>query len=156
MWEFTYPSPTDDLDFSQGAGPHSTPLIAGNLLYATSTRKELFALNKATGQARLVARLHEGIRRAGARPRLRVQSAALQRHDHRDVGGPGQAVAAFNQQTGALVWKAGDFQTVAGVADLIDVDGQKQLVLFAGEAVAGLDPANGRTLWTSRTRPTGA
>src|SRR6185436_1012650 len=49
MWEFKYPSPTDDLDFSQGAGPHATPLIVGNLLYATSTRKELFALNKATG-----------------------------------------------------------------------------------------------------------
>ena len=31
---------------------------------------------------------------------------------------------------------------------MIDVDGQKQLVYFAGDAVAGVDPANGRTLWT--------
>src|SRR4051812_918397 len=43
-WEFKYPAPVDGLDLSQGAGPHSTPLIAGNRLYATSTRKELFAL----------------------------------------------------------------------------------------------------------------
>src|SRR5213593_4930966 len=26
IWEFKYPAPTDGLDFSQGAGPHSTPL----------------------------------------------------------------------------------------------------------------------------------
>src|SRR5713226_6639397 len=50
VWEFKYASPTDGLDFSQGAGPHATPLIAGNRLYATSTRRELFALDKATGQ----------------------------------------------------------------------------------------------------------
>src|SRR5262245_32244993 len=50
QWEFKYASPTDGLDFSQGAGPHSTPLIAGNLVYATSTRKELFAINKSTGK----------------------------------------------------------------------------------------------------------
>ena len=31
---------------------------------------------------------------------------------------------------------------------LIDVDGQPQLVLFAGDRVADLDPANGRTLWS--------
>src|SRR5881394_3746104 len=50
IWEFKYPAPTDGLDFSQGAGPHSTPLIVGNRIYATSTRKELFALDKTTGK----------------------------------------------------------------------------------------------------------
>src|SRR5262245_36213304 len=50
LWEFRYPAPSDDLDFSQGAGPHSTPLIVNNRIFATSTRKELFALDKATGK----------------------------------------------------------------------------------------------------------
>jgi PQQ-like domain len=50
LWEFKYPAPLDGLDFSQGAGPHSTPLIVGDRIFATSTRKELFALDKATGQ----------------------------------------------------------------------------------------------------------
>src|ERR1700730_730677 len=50
VWEFRYPAPLDGLDFSQGAGPHSTPLIVGNRIYATSTRRELFALDKATGR----------------------------------------------------------------------------------------------------------
>src|SRR5207249_7966990 len=64
------------------------------------------------------------------------------------VGGAGQAVAAFNQQTGALVWKAGNFEMAPASPILIDVDGQPQLVLFAGERVAGLDPSSGRTLWS--------
>jgi hypothetical protein len=31
---------------------------------------------------------------------------------------------------------------------LIDVDGQRLLVVFGGDIVTGMDPANGRTLWT--------
>ena len=49
-------------------------------------------------------------------------------------------MAAFNQQTGALVWKAGDFDESPASPMLIDVDGQPQLVVFAGDRVAGLDP----------------
>jgi outer membrane protein assembly factor BamB len=148
LWEFKYASPTDDLDFSQGAGPHSTPLIAGNLLFATSTRKELFALDKASGKK---AWSHDFMKEYGAPPPGRGYSCSPLLHNGTiivTVGGPGQAVAAFNQQTGALVWKAGDFQSAPASPILIDVDGQKQLVVFAGDVVAGLDPANGRTLWT--------
>jgi len=148
IWEFKYPSPTDDLDFSQGAGPHSTPLIVGNVLYATSTRKELFALNKATG-ARLWS--HDFMKEYGAPSPGRGYSCSPLFYNGTIIvtmGGPGQAVAAFNQQTGALLWKAGDFQSAPASPILIDVDGQKQLVVFAGEVVVGLDPANGRSLWT--------
>lgn len=147
-WEFKYASPTDDLDFSQGAGPHSTPLIVGNLLYATSTRKELFALNKATGHR---VWSHDFMMEYGAPSPGRGYSCSPLLYNGTIIvtmGGPGQAVAAFNQQTGALVWKAGDFQMAPASPILIDVDGQRQLVLFAGETVAGLDPASGRTLWS--------
>jgi outer membrane protein assembly factor BamB len=148
LWEFRYPSPTDDLDFSQGAGPHSTPLIVGNLLYATSTRKELFALNKATGKK---VWSHDFMKEYDAPSPGRGYSCSPLVYNGTIIvtmGGPGQSVAAFNQQTGALVWKAGEFQSAPASPILIDVDGQQQLVLFAGESVAGLDPSNGRTLWT--------
>ena len=148
LWEFKYPSPTDDLDFSQGAGPHSTPLIVGNLLYATSTRRELFALNKATG-ARVWS--HDFMKEYAAPSPGRGYSCSPIFYNGTIIvtmGGPGQSVAAFNQKTGALVWKAGDFQSAPASPILIDVDGQQQLVIFAGESVAGLDPSNGRTLWT--------
>ena len=147
-WEFTYPAPTSGLDFSQGAGPHSTPLISGNRIYATSTRKELFALDKTTGK---VVWSHDFMKEYGAPPPGRGYACSPTLHNGTiivTVGGRGQAVAAFNQQTGALVWKAGDFDESPASPLLVDVDGQPQLVLFAGDKVAGLDPANGRVLWS--------
>jgi len=147
IWEFKYPSPTDDLDFSQGAGPHSTPLIVGNMLYATSTRKELFALDKATGK---VAWSHDFITEYGAAAPGRGYSCSPLLYRGTiivTVGGPGEAIAAFNQQTGALVWKSGQYDFAPASPILIDVDGETQLVLFAGNVVAGLDPSTGRALW---------
>jgi outer membrane protein assembly factor BamB len=148
VWEFKYSAPVDGLDFSQGAGPHSTPLIVGNRLYATSTRKELFALDKATG-ARIWS--HDFMKEYNASSPDRGYTCSPLLYNGTiivSVGGPGQAIAAFNQQTGALVWKAGDFAPSPASPILIEVDGQQQLVLFGGDKVAGLDPASGRTLWS--------
>ena len=150
VWEFKYPAPLDGLDFSQGAGPHSTPLIVGNRIFATSTRKELFALDKATGKS---VWSHDFMKEYGATSPGRGYSCSPILHNGTiivTVGGPGQAIAAFNQQTGALVWKNGNFEMAPASPILINVDGQQQLVLFTGERVAGLDPANGQTLWTHR------
>jgi outer membrane protein assembly factor BamB len=148
VWEFKYPAPTGDVDFSQGAGPHSTPLIVGNRIYATSTRRELFALDKATGQ-RVWA--HDFMKEYKAPPPGRGYTCSPILYNGTiivTIGGPGQAVGAFKQETGALIWKAGDFEMAPASPILVDVDGQPQLVLFAGERVAGLDPANGRMLWS--------
>src|SRR5215510_13240931 len=38
VWEFKYPAPVAGIDFSQGYGPHSTPLIVGDRVFATSSR----------------------------------------------------------------------------------------------------------------------
>jgi outer membrane protein assembly factor BamB len=64
------------------------------------------------------------------------------------VGGRGQAVVAFDQQTGAVDWKSGDFGLAPSSPCLIDVDGQEQLVIFAPQEIVGFDPANGRRLWS--------
>lgn len=50
IWEYRYASPTAGADFSQGAGPHATPLIVGNRLFAVGSRREFFALDKNTGK----------------------------------------------------------------------------------------------------------
>src|SRR6266542_625342 len=107
IWEFKYPSSTTGVDFSQGAGPHATPLIVGNRLYATSSRRELFALDKASGK---VLWSHDFIKEYGAPPPGRGYSCSPLLYNGTiivTVGGPDQAAAAFNPQTGALVWKGG-------------------------------------------------
>jgi outer membrane protein assembly factor BamB len=148
VWEHKFPSPTAGANFREGAGPHSTPLITADRVYAAGSRKQIFALNKADGK---VAWSHDLMQEYGAPgPDRGYACSPLLYNDTVivSVGGPGQALAAFNAKTGALIWKAGDFDFSPASPIIIDVDGQKQLLYFAGNVVAGLDPANGKTLWT--------
>jgi hypothetical protein len=64
------------------------------------------------------------------------------------IGGRGQAIGAFNPDTGALLWKAGDVEYSPASPILISVDGRQQVVVFGGDRIAGMDPANGRALWS--------
>jgi outer membrane protein assembly factor BamB len=149
IWEHRFPSPTEGVNFTEGAGPHSTPLVTADRVFAVGSRKELMALNKANGQ---VVWSHDMIKeyKAGSPDRGYAPSPLL----YGDTiivpmgDGPGQLLAAFNARTGALVWKAGDFEFSPASPVIIDVDGQKQVVYFAGNVVAGFDPATGRTLWS--------
>src|SRR5207249_5362993 len=97
VWELKYPSTTDGVDFSQGAGPHSTPLIAGNRIFATSSKRELFALDKATGT---VAWSHDFIKEYSAPSPDRGYACsplAFNGNVIVTVGGANQAVASFRQ-----------------------------------------------------------
>jgi len=148
LWEFKYPAPTSGVDFSQGAGPHSTPLIVGDRLYATSSRRELFALDKATGR---LLWSHDFIKEYHApEPGRGYSCSPLAYKDTLivTVGGRDQAAAAFDQKTGAVVWKAGSAEPSPASPILIDVDGQPQLVVFGGDRIAGMNPSNGQTLWS--------
>src|SRR5262249_36835768 len=50
LWEFGYEAKTRGLNLDQGSGPHSTPLIVGNLLYAIGVRGTMHALDKSNGR----------------------------------------------------------------------------------------------------------
>jgi len=148
LWEHRYAAPTGDVDFSAGAGPHSTPLVAGGLVIAASSLKQIFALNRDTGA---VVWSHDLIREFGGAPAGRGYAPSpLAYRDTIIVtgGGRGQAVIAFNARTGATVWKAGDLEPSPGSPMLIDVAGQPQLVVLGGDRVAGMDPATGARLWS--------
>lgn len=148
IWEYAYPSATQGADFSQGAGPHSTPLIVGSRLFAVSSRRELFAIDKASGK---LLWSHDFIKEYGA-PAVDRGLACSPLFSNGtvivSVGGKGQSVAAFNPESGALVWKAGDLEHSPASPLLIDVDGQTQLIVFGGDRIGGMNPANGRLLWS--------
>ena len=148
LWEFKYPAPVAGIDFTQGYGPHSTPLIVGNRLYATSSRSELFALDKASGK-RIWS--HDMVSEYRAVPTGRGYTCSPIFHNGLVIvtmGGPDQAVAAFDAQTGKLAWKGGYFVWAPASPILIDVDGQTQLVVFGGDIITGMNPAGGQVLWS--------
>ena len=154
LWEHRYPAPLDGLDVPLGVGPHATPLIVGERLFATGTNKQLFALDKATGD---VLWSHDLVRDFGAPPHYRIMprkpgySCSLLAYGDLIIataGGPGQAVVAFRQDDGRVAWRSGDFAIAPASPILITVEGREQVVVFASDRVVGLDPASGTQLWS--------
>ena len=147
IWEHTFSAPTSGLDLSEGAGPHATPLIIGNTLFAIGSRMELFALDKNTGK---VLWQHDIVKELGSKEDDRGYSPSPLAY--RDTilvpaRGKGVAVIAFNQKTGAVAWKAGDYDTGPGSPVLINVNGQDQAVISGANEMVGIDPSNGAVLW---------
>jgi len=152
LWEHRYPS--EPFDFTQGAGPHSTPLVIGDRVFATGTNKQVHALDARTGK---VIWARDLVKDLGAPPRL-IRPAvkagyAVSPLAYRDLillqaGGAGQAVVALRQSDGSVAWKSGDFLVSEASPILIDVGGQPQAVVFAAQAVYGLEPGSGRILWS--------
>jgi outer membrane protein assembly factor BamB len=148
LWEYSFESPTDGLNFSEGAGPHSTPLIVSNLLFAVGSRAQLFALDKQTGK---LVWSHDLIKEYGASTDDRGYSPspiAYGSHVIVPAGGKAGSVLAFNQKTGAPAWKGGSFAVGPGSPMLITVDGQDQLVISGENEIAGMSPRDGAMLWT--------
>jgi outer membrane protein assembly factor BamB len=152
LWEYTYSSKIED--FSRGAGPHTTPLVVGDRLFAFGTNKQLHAFDKRSGK---VLWSHDLVKDFGA-PALLIRPVVKVGYGcsplaYRDtiicfVGGPGQAVMAFRQTDGSVAWKSGDFLTSDSSPLLITVDGQEQLVFLSGATINGLDPTTGQVLWS--------
>jgi outer membrane protein assembly factor BamB len=152
LWEHTYPSAL--ADFSFGAGPHSTPLVVGNRVFTFGTNKQLHAFDVRTGK---VLWAHDLVKAFNA-PTLLIRPVVKAGYGcsplaFRDtiicsVGGPGQSVMAFRQEDGSVAWKSGDFLTSEAAPILIEFRGSPQLVVFGGGTVNGLDPSNGRILWS--------
>ena len=148
IWEHRYRSPTAGIDYSEGAGPHATPLIAGNSLIVAGSRREFFALDKAKGK---VLWSHDFMKEYAAPDIDRGMANSPLLYNETvlvPIGGKGQALGAFRTDSGVLVWKAGDVEYSPASPILISVDGQQQVVLFGGDRIVGMDPANGRTMWS--------
>ena len=152
IWEYTYPSKLEDFNF--GAGPHSTPLIVGDRLFAIGTNKQMHALDVQTGELLWAHDLIEEFDSPSLLVRPTVKAGygcspiAFGDKVICSVGGPGQSVMAFRQRDGTVAWKSGDFLTSEAPPILIDVAGRPQLVVIGGGTVNGLDPATGKLLWS--------
>jgi outer membrane protein assembly factor BamB len=150
IWEHAYEEQTTGLNLSEGAGPHSTPLIVGDRLYAVSSRMRLLALNKATG-AMLWSR--DLIQEYGATPDERGYSSspiAYERTVIVPAGAPNGSVLAFDQQTGALMWKGGSFPVAPASPILITFGGEGQLIVTGAGAIVGMNPTTGHVLWSHK------
>ncbi len=152
LWEHTYPSKLQDFNF--GAGPHASPLLAGGRLFTIGTNKRMHAFDARTGG---LLWSHDFVSELGApslliRPTVKAgygcSPIAYEQTVICSVGGPGQSVVAFRQDDGSIAWRSGDFLVSEAPPILIEVEGQTQLVVVGGGGIHGLDPDDGRLLWS--------
>lgn len=149
LWEYKYDAPSPSgMDYEYGVGPHSTPLLVGDLLYTVGATGKLYALDKKTGKA---AWTHDLWTQYGGTKMGRGYSCSPIAYKNTVIltlGGQGQTLIAFNQKDGTVAWKNQTLDMSPASPIIVNVDGQDQLIAFLGKVVAGIDPHNGNLLWS--------
>jgi outer membrane protein assembly factor BamB len=152
IWEKSHAAPTARLLLQvEGGthvrGPHATPVLAGDLLITAGLVGALRAFEKRTGKEVWSHDLWQEYR--GTRQERGYTCSPLP-YKHLvivAVGGAGQALAAFDQKTGALAWKKQSFRLSFSSPMSITVDGQDQIVMGFADQIVGMDPLRGELLW---------
>lgn len=132
---------------SAGPGPYSTPLLAGGSVFTIGVNGHLHALDARTGAVEWSHNLVDAfdIDEYNA---FASSPIAFGEHLILPLGGSGQGVVAFDRRTGSVVWRSAEFDLAPGSPLLIDVDGHTQLVVLGQQEVVGMDPEDGRRLWS--------
>jgi outer membrane protein assembly factor BamB len=148
IWETAYDSPTkDDMILDFGPGPISTPLVVGNRIFTVSSTVKFHCLDKTTGDILWARDLMKELgashlgRGYGPSPIAYGETVIL------PIGGEDQAVVAFDQASGDIVWRSQSFKAGYSSPILASVAGEDQLIVAMGPDRAGLDPRNGELRW---------
>jgi outer membrane protein assembly factor BamB len=151
VWEKSNAAPTAGLILQVESfsvrGPHSTPLLAGGLLFTAGLTGRLQALDKQTGNVVWSHDLWKEYKGTRLERGYSCSPLAYKNMVIVTVGGPGQSIMAFDQKTGAVIWKQQTFRLSPSSPILITVDGQDQVVTGFADHFVGLDPNNGDRLW---------
>lgn len=144
-------------EFMGAAGPRSTPTIRHGRVYALGATGRFYCLDGATGQPVWQKDL---LKEFGL---TRDQDFQLVRYGRANsplivddlvivpAGGPNEdsrwSLAAFHQDHGALVWKAGDHNVSYSSPALAVLAGTRQILSVNENQVSGHDPKTGKQLW---------
>jgi len=151
IWEKGNPAPTAGLILQVEAynvrGPHSTPIVAGDLLITVGLVGLMQAFEKQTGRvvwSHDLWREYSGTRleRGYVCSPLGYKNLVIV-----TVGGRGQALMAFDQKTGTVAWKKQTYRASPSSPILITVNGQDQVVAGFADQFVGVNPENGERLW---------
>ena len=129
-----------------------TPTFDSNRLYATTRDGQLFCVDAEKGAKIWVRDIKTDFKGQAtwgynASPVIDGKSVIV------CPGGPDAAVAAFNKETGADVWKGGGSDiTDCSTPTLAVLGGRKLLLVFASKALMGVNPDDGKTQWEAASK----
>ncbi len=149
LWEHRYDhSPHEGHVAQFGEGPRSTPLISGNRIYTIGVAGKMHCLNKKNGK---VVWSHDLWEEFGGTILNHGYSSSPIEYGNNIitlVGGEGHGIVAFDKKTGEVAWKNQDFENSYSTPRILEVDGQKQLVVFMATELIAVDPENGALKWS--------
>ena len=148
LWEHRYDAPLPEGFNDQfGPGPHASPLAASGRIFTVSATLLLTAVDAAEGTELwtkdLAAEMGAPNGGRGYGPSPLAWKNLLIVH----VGGENQAVVAFDQASGDVVWKSLSGNAGYSSPILVEIEGVEQVLVTLGPKRAGLIPATGEVLW---------
>lgn len=170
VWEHKYPC---NYRISYPFGPRTTPVVEGGKLWVLGAMGDVVCLNAENGQPIWTKNL---VREYGLKGELPGPDALKPDADEKQqaemmsklipvwgysasllvegdllyslVGGPGSAVVAFDKNSGKEVWRNLTSVEVGYCPPMMfELAGQRQLVVWLSDALHGLEPKTGQSLW---------
>jgi outer membrane protein assembly factor BamB len=151
LWKHEYPR---SYKISYAAGPRATPTVDGDRVYVLGAEGDLLCLKSASGGLVWAKNLAEAFQ--SETPQWGHAAHPLV---HGDLlfclaGGKGSVVVALNKLTGQPVWQSLSASEMGYCPpSLVRIADQEQLVVWHADAVCGLEPSSGKSLWTYPLAP---
>ncbi len=147
-WEYAYDKSGPRMDLSQGAGPHSTPLVLGDRVYTIGIRARMHAFDKNTGKLVWHKELYKDFPGSTEFDRgYAVSPIAYKDMIIVKLGGPNHAIVALNPKDGAMLWRSLSYGNAPATPIVAQASGRDVLFTQFAEDVVALNPANGELLW---------
>ena len=146
LWKYEY---EPRYTISYPLGPRATPTVDGERVYTLGAVGHLFCFDAASGN--ILWQKHLPTDFGTELPQWGTAGAPLVDGDQLIVlagGKPGALVVSLDKNTGAERWRALDGKEPGYCPPVIlEFGGRRQLIVWHPEAIVGLDPSNGKTLW---------
>lgn len=148
-WRFSYPCYYQN---SYGNGPRSTPTVAGECVYIVGGTGLMHCLKAFTDRpdGELVWQKDLVSEFGGEIPKWGVAFSPLVEDGRVFVmpgGSGGNALAALDPKTGAVLWRAQDDPASYSSPIAATIAGQRQILFFTGIRLVSVHPETGAKLW---------
>jgi outer membrane protein assembly factor BamB len=148
LWTKEYDCP---YTISYSSGPRTTPIVHDKKVYTLGAEGNLYCLDAEKGQEiwsldlKKEYKVKSPIWGFSAHPLLDGQKLIC------IVGGENTTAVAFDKDTGKEIWHALTSQQPGYCPPMIyEAGGKRQLIIWNGEEVHGLDPETGKVYWTEK------
>jgi len=149
IWEYKFKStPAEGHATQFGTGPRSTPLIAGDRIYAIGMSGKMHCLNKEDGKKYWSVNLWKKYK--GNILNHGYSSSPIEYKDSIIVlvGGEDQSIMALDKLTGKVKWKQLSYKNSYSTPKIINLKGEDHMVTFMANEIVGFNPNNGHYMWS--------